>query len=165
MKLTEFFLNELQNLVGLECWGITGGEGTGSIITIDVGEKILRGKPLQNSHLSPLVKKYNSSFGFMLHSPWRIYSKEVTISGSHMTNERNGKMITGLDSLLKKTITKVECTKPAFDLTIEFSSNIKLVVYCANIDMPYTECYTFHSPKGWFEVVYDGKLSFEENKK
>jgi len=42
MELVENFLSGLNELIGLECWGVTGGERAGSVISIDIGKKILR---------------------------------------------------------------------------------------------------------------------------
>jgi len=161
MKHEINFIESLNNLIGMECWGVTGGEGTGTVISLNIGDKILRKKPSENPHLPELVAKYESSHGFMLHSPWRIESSTEIFSGSHMPNDNNGAMVNGLKKILGTTIKSVMCNKPAYDLRIEFSNEINLIVHCSNIGMDENECYSFKSLQNWYTVNYGGEITFE----
>ena len=156
------FLQSLNDLIGLECWGVTGGEGTGSIISLDIGNKILKNKPSKNPHLSELVSKYKSSHGFMLHCPWRIETNKKILSGSFMPNDNDGMMVSGLNKVIGTTIKKVTCIKPAYDLLIEFSNETNLVASCSNIGIDDEECYTYHSLNEWFTIKYGGEVAYEK---
>ena len=163
MKLENNFLSSLNELIGLECWGVTGGEGTGSVISIDIGIKTLRKKPSKNSQLSELVANYDSSHGFMLYCPWRIETNTNILSASYMPNDNNGIMVKGLKEITGTTIKNVICESPAYDLRIEFSNETNLIVHCSNIGMDDNECYSFNSLQNWYTVNYGGEITFEKH--
>ena len=118
MHLVESFLQELSSLTGEECWGVTGGEGTGSLIALDIGKRTVRAKPVRNVHLTELVRCYESEYKLLLYCPWRIESKSEVFSGSHMSNANDGPMVRGLDFIRAKKIAAVTCSLPALDLQI-----------------------------------------------
>lgn len=104
MHIVEPFLQELSNLTGEECWGVTGGAGTGSVIALDIGKRTVRAKPVRNVHLTELVRCYESTFKLLLYCPWRIESKSDVISGSHMSNANDGPMVRGLEFIRGKKL-------------------------------------------------------------
>lgn len=161
MSLQEAFLSELSALVGEECWGVVGGGGTGSVISLKIGARTLKHKPLNNPHLSDLVRKYDSAYSLMLWCPWRIDSNSNVVSGSHMENSNEGPMIRGYKSILGQKITTVTCSAPAFDLRLEFANRHTLLVHCSSIGKAYEECYTFGTPPGHYRVSLDGELDFK----
>ena len=163
MELEKNFLSSVNELIGLECWGVTGGEGTGSVISIDIGKKTLRKKPSKNPHLSELVAKYNSSHSFMLYCPWRIETNKNILSASFMPNNNNEIMVKGLKEITGTTIKNVICESPAYDLRIEFSNETNLIVHCSNIGMDDNECYSFKSLQNWYTVNYGGEITYEKN--
>ena len=163
MELEKNFLLNINELIGLECWGVTGGEGTGSVISIDMGKKTLRKKPSTNPYLSKLVAKYNSSHSLMVYCPWRIESKTNILSASFMPNDNNGIMVKGLKEITGTTIKNIICGSPAYDLHIEFSNETNLIVHCSNIGMDEKECYSFKSLQNWYTVNYGGEITYEKN--
>ncbi len=163
MQIEKTFSRELSKLIGLECWGVTCGEGSGSVLKIDIGDKITRATPLKNPHLSNIVRVNESSICFMLYSPWRLESKSEVLCGSHSPNDNTGVMVRGVNCILGQTIKSIVCKMPAFDLCIVFSNELKLVVHCSNIGIDDDECYSFKAKKGWFTVKYNGELIVEQN--
>ncbi|NGZ87199.1 hypothetical protein [Duganella aceris] len=161
MHLDESFLQEISNLDGEECWGVTGGSGTGSVISLDIGKKTARAKPVRNAHLTELVRCYESAYSLLLYCPWRMESKSKVLSGSHMSNENDGPMVRGLEFIRGKKIETVTCARPAFDLRIEFEGELSLVIHCSLIGMDADECYVFKGKLGWYSVGFDGRLSLE----
>jgi hypothetical protein len=155
------FLRALSALIGEECWGVVGGEGTGSVISLNIGARTIRSKPLNNPHLSDLVRRYNSAYTLMLYCPWRIDSLSKVVSGSHMSNANDGPMVRGYASICGQTIQAVTCSGPAFDLRLDFENRHSLVVHCSSIDEHEGNCYTFGTPTGWFAVEPDGQLTLE----
>ncbi|MCX4028565.1 hypothetical protein H0A36_14535 [Endozoicomonas sp. SM1973] len=160
--LEKTFLDELSKLKGKECWGIVGGAGTGSIISLNIGEKYLRNNPLKNTFLSDLVRRYESEYGFMLHCPWRIDHDNYVLCGSYHSNELDGPYQEVFSQVIGNKITNIICEPPAFDLKLCFENLVSINIYCTNTGIDYDECYSFKSPIGWFEVGYNGRLSFEE---
>src|SRR4051812_38736407 len=99
MYIRDTFLRMLSALNGEECWAIVGGEGTGSVISLSMGARILRRKPLENPHLSDLVRRYESAYKLVLYCPWRLDSVSDVVSGSHMLNSNDGPMVRGFGSI------------------------------------------------------------------
>ena len=161
MHLRDAFLRDLLALVGEECWGIVGGEGTGSVIALRIGTRTLRQTPISNSHLSDLVRRYDSAYSLLLWCPWRIDSDSRVVSGSHMPNAKNGPMVVGSRSICGQRITAATCAGPAFDLRLDFENQHSLVIHCSTIGKDYDECYAFGTPLGHYSVSLDGELAFE----
>ena len=159
--ISEMLLRELAAIVGEECWGVVGGEGTGSVILLSIGERTIRPRPLRNPHLSDLVRRYDSAYSLRIGCPWRIDSPSEVVSGSHMVNANDGPMVNGLASICGQNISAVVCCAPAFDLTIRFENQHALVIHCSEIDMAYDTCYSFGAPAGHYMVGFDGKVWFE----
>ncbi|WP_426112783.1 hypothetical protein [Massilia sp. PWRC2] len=164
MQLVESFLQELSSLAGEECWGVTGGEGTGSVIALDIGKRTVRAKPFRNVHLTELVRCYESAYKLLLYCPWRIESKSEVFSGSHMSNVNDGPMVLGLEFIRGKKIAAVTCSRPALDLQIQFEGEISLVIHCSSIGMDFDECYVFKGKLGWYTVGFDVRLALEKSK-
>ena len=60
MQKTELFIFELNKLVGEECWGVVGGAGTGSVISLAFGKQFPRNIPLKNPYVTEVVRNYES---------------------------------------------------------------------------------------------------------
>jgi len=161
MYIRDAFLRALSALIGEECWGIVGGEGTGSVISLNIGVRTARAKPINNPHLSDLVRRYDSAYKLMLYCPWRIDSASDVVSGSHMSNANDGPMVRGYAAICGQKIKAVTCSGPAFDLRLDFENQHSLLLHCSAIGNDEDECYVFRTPHGWFVVGLDGHLSLE----
>src|SRR5450830_404551 len=155
------FLQALAALVGEECWGVTGGEGSGSVISLDIGARTLRGRPIPNPHLSELVRHYDSAYSLLILGQWRIDAARKIVSGSHLSNANDGPMVRGLAAIRGQIITSVSCAGPAYDLRIGFDNDHALVVHCSAIGLPGDRSYSFGTPAGHYTVHLDDGLGFE----
>jgi len=162
MNTIELFEAELSTLVGLECWAVVGGMGTGSVIQLNIGEKVLREKPLRNTKVDELVRLYDSTIGFRIECPWRIESKEEVFCASHHSNEEDGPYEFGFNKIRGQIISGVELTKPAYDLHIKFMNDFSIRIHCSLIGMDQLECYILRTIRGWFTVGYDGALKIDK---
>lgn len=162
MDLKEILLHAIQDIVAEECWGVVGGEGTGSVILLSIGAQIPRPRPLSNPHLSELCRHHEGAYSLRIMCPWRIDSPSQVIAGSHMSNANDGPMVSGLEEICGEKIVAVICTFPGLDLTIQFENQRSLVIHCTEIGWDYDECYSFGTPKGYYSVGFDGEVSFEE---
>ncbi|WOT03957.1 hypothetical protein [Shewanella youngdeokensis] len=158
---TNLLNSELQNLIGKEVWGIVGGKGSGSVISLKIGEKTKSKTPSKNKHLSKLVRNYDSEFTIMIYSPWRIENQDNVICGSHHNNDENGPYQIAFNMLLNNSIKNIHISKPGLDLTIEFNNGYSLKIFCALIGMDENDCYSIESPKGWFIVKFDGGIELD----
>lgn len=164
MSLRDAFLHGLSTLVGEECWGVVCGEGSGSVLGLHIGARTLKQKPVNNPHLSELVRRYDSAYSMLIWCPWRIDSDSKVVAGSHMSNANDGPMIVGSQSVCGQRITALTCSSPAFDLRLDFENKHSLVIHCSAIGKDYEDCYSFGTRLGHYCVDLDGNLSFQPRK-
>ncbi len=153
------FLQALAALVGEECWGVTGGEGSGSVISLDIGARTLRRRPIPNPHLSELVRHYDSAYSLLIRRQWRIDTATEIVSG-RMSNANVGPMVRGLAAIRGQVITSVNCAGPADDLRIGFDNGHALVIHCSASGSPEDRSYSCGTPAGHYTVHLDDGLGF-----
>jgi hypothetical protein len=96
-------LKSLDTLRGKECWGFIGGPGTGSMITLDFGDKIPRKKAVSNPTLSSEQQKFQGEVVlFIQFAAWRIDFASSVICSSATPNNLDGPFGEGLRSILRK---------------------------------------------------------------
>lgn len=160
-NLTEAFETALESLIGKECWGITGGNG--SMVTFDFGEKIGREKQVENQNLSDEVRNFESELSLFVQCVWRVESKNDVLFGAWTEHE-----IVNRESakILHQTVKKVEIFKPAFDLQITFSNDCKLSIFCDQTnDVDKNDNYDFSTPKTIYTVSHKNILEVSEHDK
>lgn len=128
--ITAEFIASLNRFTGQVCWGFAAGKGTGSVVSLDIGGKVLRESPLKNPHLTAEQRKYDAEFDLFIHCVWRLESKTQVICGAWDDNAEGGDMIEGLQRLVGQTISSVKVSKPAFDLAVNFNSGLVLRIFC-----------------------------------
>lgn len=162
MDIREKFLNYLHRLEGLQCWGITAGEGTGSNISLDFGKKVERARPLRNSHLTEAVRKFTGEFRiFVQGCAWRLDADKM-ICSSKTPNANDGPMALGLRTLVDQRVVNAAITLSGYDLLIEFSTGTKLRLFCDCFDdVSDGNNYSFHTPDWVFVVKAGGILASE----
>lgn len=158
MSTVEDFRNEVKNLSGKECWGVVGGPGTGSVISLSIGEKYPSKNPSKNTFLSDLVRSNDSEYSLLVSCPWRIEDSSEILCGSHHTNDNDGPYQSGFERIVGSNIIETYCSAPALDLRLDFSNGVALSVFCAEIGIDDDECYAFGTPNGWFTVFFDGRI-------
>jgi len=165
MKMKDFY-SSLDLLVGKECWGFVAGQGTGSILALNFGKKILREKPVDNPHLSEDCRNFDPEFSFLIYSPWRLNNSTEILSASYYDNSNDGAMINGLNKVLNKSVESISCESPCNDLSIEFEDNTVLKIFACDIGFDEdSSFYNFYSPSGIFSVVDDSRIEFEPSSK
>jgi len=119
-RLTEI----LQGLIGKEILKVGAGGSTGSIFSLDIGEKLIKEESTDNIF-------FKGEWGLMVYCAWRLYDtkNQKPITGWHEDSELNGAMTLGLKSLLKDVVENVSVSSTN-DLEIYFKSGKKLDVFC-----------------------------------
>ena len=163
MNTVELFEEEISKLPGKECWGVVGGAGTGTVISLSIGDKYPKKVPSKNSYLSEVVRNNSSEYSLLVECPWRIESSTEVICGSHHTNEIDGPYLSSFRQITGVCIESVECNSPAFDLKLALSNGLILQINCCSIGADDNECYSFGTPKGWFGVCFDGVVNPEQS--
>ena len=158
-KISVEFEEALNRLVGQLCWGVSAGVGTGSVVDLKIGRKILRKIPVRNPHLGQLQRKYDSEYAIFIHCVWRVDSKSKIVCGCWDDNTENGEMLAGLRRLVGSTITSVNVKNPAWDLDLTFSNGLVLRVFCDSVNLvDMDDNYSVFLPEGIFTVGTRGKL-------
>lgn len=163
MKNTESTLkSEFQKLAGKQCWGVIAGNGTGSFITLNIGNKIPLRTPLDNPTLDESVRNYEGEYSLYIECVWRLDSDNEIICGAWDDNSKKGKMLKGLKLLMGTQITQINLFEPAWDFTIEFSKKYKLKVFCDQINEKNADDnYSLFTPKQVITIVSRSRLQVE----
>lgn len=162
MDLHTEFRNELHNLEGQECWGVSAGAGSGSRFSLQMGKRILRAKPLKNPTLPEDIQKYNGEFVlFIQNCAWRLDSERM-ICSSKSPNNNDGPMVQGLRSLTGQRVVTVATSPPGHDLLIRFSGGGALHVLCDCFNEDEDgDNYSLHCPTRVFTIQAKGIVASE----
>jgi hypothetical protein len=124
------FKKSIVQLVGQVCWGAIAGSGTGSVLNLCIGAKLIRTVPIKNPNLSDELQNYDSEYALFLDCTWRLDSKTQVLFGAWDDNDFEGTKIQGLQALIEQKIRSVSYSEPAFDLKIVFENEMVLRVFC-----------------------------------
>jgi hypothetical protein len=117
-------------LIGLPCWSIIGGKGTGSVIHLGFGSKKLRDRPLKNPHLTEEERLYDSDISLMVYCSWRLSSESDIICSWRDAIDNIEDMLFNLELIRNKKITKINICPLSLDLDIYFEGNKKIEIFC-----------------------------------
>jgi hypothetical protein len=120
----------LKPLVGMTCWHVGAGEGTGSSFHLALGEKVPRRVPLRNASQSDEYGEYQGEASILVWCTWRLDSPLAPITSS---DEADKAIARALDILIGHKILEVTVSRPASDLRIDFSDNLQLQVFCDHV--------------------------------
>jgi len=159
-RMVTEFEAALRKLIGLQCWSIVGGKPSGTIATFDFGLKIERRYPL---HYPQLTKQQRSYYGerslVACFCPWRVETPD-TVLGSWTDRSDNGAPIMHpLESLIGLTVEQVELARPALDLTLTFSNDLTLHLFCDQTnEQDGGDNYIYFAPDRAYSVELRSKL-------
>lgn len=165
-KEIELFCSQVNKLIQRECWSVIAGEGSGSHVSIDFGEKLGRNKPLSNPNIPEISRKYYGEFSIYIEEcAWRLESIETIICGSLSPNDNNGIIINGLNRLVGKKVEDVNIIRPALDLEIIFEDSLKLILFCNTLTIEDGDNYTLFFPERVYSVQGYGVLDMQERQR
>jgi hypothetical protein len=165
VKLKEKLKNEIHSLIGKECWSIVGGKGSGSVISVYLGGKVLRSEYIDNPSLNEAARKFDAEYDLFVQCVWRLDSDKKIICGAWDNNSQNGRMLNGLNKLIGAKIVSVAVFEPAFDLIIEFSNSLKLKIFCDQTKGDeYDDNYSLFTPNEIVSVVCNSHIKVETRK-
>ena len=159
MTLLDHFNKELESMIGKECWAIVGGEGTGSVISVNIGARYPRDRSLHNPYVSELVRHFTAEYNLMIYSPWRIESCNAVLCGGHHSNDIDGPYQTSFEQVINRKLIDVQCVSPLLDLRLFFEGGICLFVFFALIGIDEGECYWLGSNSCCYPIGFDGRLN------
>ena len=164
-KLIDQFEVSLNQIVGLKCWGVIAGSGTGSVIDIQLGDRIRRRKPLKNPTLTDEQQKFESAFALFIECVWRLDSESRVICGAWDDNSEGGVMITGLRQLVGCTVSSIDILRPSLDLSVSFlgcNGKLNLKVFCDSVNsIDADDNYSLATPSGHYVIGNRSALRIE----
>ena len=153
----------LSNLVGLECWSVIAGSGTGSMATFDFGKKIERKRPLNNLNLTPIAREYYGEFSiFIQEADWRLGQDKETICTNHDKNDNDGLMTLGLKKLIGRKIISVNLLNENLNFGLSFNEGFFIEVTCIYKSDDFFDNYSLHTLARILSVNGDGQLTIEK---
>ncbi len=163
--MIEDFVSTIQHLVGKKCWGFVAGEGTGSVVALDFGDRMKRDKPLRNPHLTREQRENSAELSLLVQCVWRLDSSEQVICGAWDSNVIGGPMLAGLQRVVGKDVCSVVVDMVSLDLTLWFDAGLCLKIFCDRVNVDEDEDnYSFHVPARTFVVGTRSRLSIEPRK-
>ncbi len=137
----------LEQLVGRSCWGFAAGSGTGSVVSLQIGEKVPHKLQLTNRHISEDLRRFSGEFVILIECVWRLDSKSKIVTGAWDDNRRDGPMLKGLDRIVGRKIERIEIVEPGLDLNLWFENGLVLRVFCDQInEIDATDNYSVFTP-------------------
>jgi hypothetical protein len=129
------------------CWSVVAGAGTGSLVSLDFGEKIIRTKPLKNPALSDEQRNYFGENVLYIECAWRLQTRSEVICSSTSGNLENQSMVDGLRQIIGAHVVKVRAQLPGGDMEIIFDNGISLLIFAdQSNEVEKIDNYTFYSP-------------------
>lgn len=130
VSMVSEFSNVLGNLVGQKCWSYTANVNTGSCVSIDIGRKVLREKPLRNPRISKEERLYMGEFHFYVSCSWRLDWKGKVLCGGEDDKSEQGPMIIGLSEMLNRRVVSVDLEQPSLGVVLEFDNDLVFRIFC-----------------------------------
>jgi hypothetical protein len=157
------FRKSLGRLAGQVCWGTVAGAGRGSVLSLNIGSKLIRDVPVKNPNLSDEVRNYDPEYSLFIECSWRVNSKTQVLFGAWDENDVEGPKIQGLQALVNQKIRSVSCSEPAFDLEIVFENELTLRVFCDSTnDIDAADNYALFLPHEIFIICNKSTIRKEE---
>lgn len=117
-------------LRGKTCWGVAAGQGTGSNVKLEFGERVPRKTRVRNPFLSSDQQQFEGEFDLFVECAWRLDQNRIIVCGWRDSNENDGPMVRGLSKLRNQVVVNVELGNPIPDLVLHLSSELVLRVFC-----------------------------------
>lgn len=130
MDLISEFRDVLWQMAGEKCWSFMANVNTGSCVSIDIGQKVLREKPLRNPRISKEERIYRGEFHFYVNCSWRIDWKGEVLCGGEDDKSEQGSMMIGLREMLNRRVVSVELEQPGLDVALEFEGGLVFRIFC-----------------------------------
>jgi hypothetical protein len=132
---TNYLRTLADRIVGLPCWSVICGKGTGSHFTIRVGRKIASDRPLTNPALTPDERVFEGEFWlFVEDAAWRLDDSNGNICGSTSTNSAGSAMSVGLARLIGQHVIASQVSSPCHDLEFSLSNDLYLRIFCDQLE-------------------------------
>ncbi len=113
--------------LGKKCWHVAVGGPTLPNFSLALGEKLKRGKPLQNPQQPKVFRHNEGEVSIFVRSVWRLEQGSVVMASS---DDKGTEIKTGLNHIVGRKLVGLRVEKPAWDLSLEFSRGLRLKIFC-----------------------------------
>lgn len=153
-------MNQIELLREKPCWGVASGSGNGSMVTLHLGERISRRKPLPPISTLSEIQLYQGEYClFVKGCAWRIRDQERVIGGWAEPKQTIQKLT---DIFVGCTLTNVECINDALDLRVQFANRYILDLFCDRTsDEDELDNYSLRTPRAWYTIGPKSRLQKE----
>ncbi|WP_308986804.1 hypothetical protein [Thalassobacterium sedimentorum] len=156
-------LKAINILHGEECWSCVAGKGTGSIFSLQFGDRVPRVRALNNPHLTEEEKNFDSDMSIMVWSSWNLKRQGAIICNSESNNANDGPMVQGLKELIGKKVESIHAEDPTEQIALSFEGGYDLKIFCDGFQTygSDSENYTLFLPEVSYSATTDGNIERE----
>lgn len=152
----------LDSLILTKCWAVFAGPGTGSMVSMDFGQRVRRSVPLKNPTLSSSQREFEGEIKiFIQNAQWELLQKGTRICNSDDDNRIDGPIVSGLSRLIGKQVHTADVISHFGDLEIGFGDGFQLKITCARIAQD-SDCYSLFSPRSIATLNGVGLVEIED---
>ena len=159
-NIIDNYKDRLGQLTGLQCSGVAGTAGVGSMITLMFGTSFTR---IISCVREPFSYEDSDTALCLEFAAWRLRRGEESLCSSSTPNGPGSKMETSLSNLKGLTVIGVDLNEGSFDLAITFSNEFVFSIFCDQFDTG-NENYSFRCKGERFTVGCGPKLMLEAEK-
>lgn len=117
----------VQMLVGQSCWYVSHGGSTAPTFELVMGQRIPREAQLQNAAHPDEFRLNRGSHSLLVWCSWRLQEPTKVL-----TTSDNVADLSQLDKLTDATLVIARCSAPAWDLELQFSNGLVLLIFSDN---------------------------------
>ena len=144
---------------GKGCWSVAAGSGTGSMATLNFGERIKRCRPIKNPMISVDSQNFEGEYCLYLENcDWRLQTSAKVIASSASSNHEGGVMVTAFNQIVGRKVIDIALDITSFDIIIEFENGIRLTTFCLGASDEELDNYTFFTPRAIYTAKFSGVL-------
>lgn len=155
----------LRSLSKKKCWSVVAGSSTGSMVTLDFGDRIPRKRPMKNPNLSPEQRGFVGEFSMYLQdAAWRLDGRRGPICSSSDDNDLDGPMVTGLRQLKGRVVKEARIRNSVGDLELAFNGEHVLHVFCVQTNSEDdVDNYSLYAKRKIVSVGPKARITVENN--
>ena len=156
-------IKALDQFLGQECWSCVAGSGTGSIFSLNFGNRIPRAEALKNPHLTEEERNFDSEISIMVWSSWKLEHQGNAICDSGSDNSNDGPLVLGLNQLKGKKIDTIHAETPTDQIGLLFEGGFDLKIFCDGFQTygGDSENFIIFLPDAIYSVTTNGNIEKE----
>ncbi len=136
----------LNTLDGKTCWSVVAGGASGSVVSLDFGEKIPRERPLRNPELTEDQRLFKGESSLFVECDWRLETEQEVLCSSTDPVPFSAAVLASLDQMVDRRIVGIEVAKPGWDVGLRFEGALHLSVFCSETGGDERDNYSLLAP-------------------